>query len=309
VADGAGQAALVLGLGGFMGSAVAQAATESGYRVTGLDAVTTDAWEDVRVVDLTAPDAVQSVDGVLRDVEPQLVVNCAGLTPRGPATSARDMMYAVNTLGVARLLTAVSAAATDARVIHLSTAAVYGRDLGSRVGEDSPLDAEGHYAGSKLMGDIVCETFAETDGVDVVIARPFNVLGPGEPAGSIVSDLATQVLPVPPGQTATVSLREVASPRDFIDVRDVAEALILLADKGTTGAAYNVCTGISTSVSDLVSAAATAWDREIVVEPEQPDASGTHSVGDPGRLMSLGWSPARDLSTSLADIASELGRT
>ena len=246
---------------------------------------------------------------ILDDVRPALVLNCAGLTPRGPAASATDAMYAVNTLGVARLLSAVSSSEATPRTIHLSTAAVYGRDPGSGVAEDSPTEAVGHYARSKLMGDMVCQTFAQSDGVDVVIARPFNVLGPGEPVGSIVSDLATQVLAVPPGATAQASLRETASTRDFLDVRDVADALLVLAEKGTSGEVYNVCSGAATSISDLVAAAASAWDREIALEVAQPGATGTHSIGDPARLNALGWSPARDLRTSLQDISAEFGRS
>ena len=275
----------------------------------GMNAIPIDGPWDVHVVDITSPDAVGSVAAILDDVRPALVLELCGPHASWPGRvcyrcdvcrqHARRRPPACG----GRFLRSAP------RVVHLSTAAVYGRDPGSDVAEDSPTDAVGHYARSKLMGDMVCHTFAQSDGVDVVIARPFNVLGPGEPVGSIVSDLATQVLAVPPGATAQASLRETASTRDFLDVRDVADALLVLAEKGTSGEAYNVCSGAATSVSDLVCSC-----RLGLGSGNRSRGGAARSDGDPldrgpGQAQRTGLEPHRDLRTSLQDISAEFGRS
>jgi GDP-4-dehydro-6-deoxy-D-mannose reductase len=170
-------------------------------------------------------------------------------------------------------------------------------------GEGAPLAPSTHYAMSKVMAEGLCRTFAAVDSVRCVAARPFNVLGPGEPPGSVTSRIVEQFEHgTAGGSTVDVKLRESVSVRDLVDVVDVASALLVLAAHGEAGAAYNVCGGRGVTIQDLVVAVAEAQGSAYTLEVEDPQAAGTVSIGSPVALAALGWSPRYDLAGSLRKI-------
>jgi len=297
-ASGAGVVA-VTGGAGFIGSAVIRRAAAGGREAVALVRECEVEWltggVDHRVVDWDAP---QHLRNALAGLDPGIVVHCAGVSARSGGSVAA--LYSANVELTAELLEAVAQSCPHASVVLLSSAAVYGSRPHTPTVETAPLKPETHYAYSKAMTEMLGRAFARNEGMRVTVARPFNVLGPGEPRGSVVSTLLGQLLSVPAGQTAAVTLRETASVRDFVDVDDVADALLLIASRGEPGEPYNVCTGVGTSVADLVQAAGRALARELEVEVSHPDLRGTVSTGSPSLLRALGWSAIYSLEASLA---------
>ena len=298
----AGEPVVVTGGTGFIGSAVCARAVARGQRPVVLlrEIEMPLAVPDVEnaVVDWT--DRAGLAD-TLRRLAPASIIHCAGASARtgvGPAA-----LYEANVCLVARLLEAVEAARPDASVVVLSSAAVYGPDAPTPTDESSPLDPQTEYGISKVMAETLARAYAAGHGVRTSIARPFNVLGPGEPAGSVVSAIADQLLAGPAGTTVPVSLREVVSVRDFVDVEDAADALLTLGERGAAGEAYNVCSGAGTTVAELLEMATLAWDRTADLTLREPDAAGSVSIGSCDKLRRLGWAPRRTLVDTLSRMA------
>jgi GDP-4-dehydro-6-deoxy-D-mannose reductase len=295
---------VVTGAAGFLGRRVLASAREAGHDVVGLRrACEPDplvAGSRVVVVDW---EAERALPDALTAAAPDALVHCAGHSGRFAGAPDPIALQEANVGLTAQVLTAVRDVCPSAHVVLLSSAAVYGPDAPVPTGENAPLKPQGEYGVSKLTAERLGWCFV-AEGLQVVVARPFNIVGPGEPAGSVVGTLAAQVLPVPEGWTAPVVLREAASVRDFIDADDVADALVLLASRGLTGAAYNVCSGHGVSVAELVARAAEVWGRRIELRVEDPHGVGTVSIGASSRLAALGWRPRRTLDDSLAAIAS-----
>lgn len=293
---------VVTGGAGFLGSAVRRRAAARGQcpvaliRASEVDQLEADAA--YRVVEWQDPDELESC---LRDLAPGGVVHCAGATTRGIETVAG--IYDANVGLTARLLEAVAGACPGAGVVLLSSAAVYGPLAGIPTTESAPVDPRSHYAASKVMTELLAKVFAQRSGLRCSVARPFNVFGPGEPTGSVVSDLQRQILAEPLGSVARVTLREVVSVRDFVDVDDVADALLDLAERGEGGEVYNIASGIGTSIARLAETAAQVWGRNVDVTVSQPEALMTVSIGDAARLRGLGWVPRHTLSDSLERVA------
>ena len=151
---------------------------------------------------------------------------------------------------------------------------------------------------TKLIAEETARAFAFAESELVCIARPFNMFGVGEPAGTLVSDVVAQLIDNPDLQS--VRVRETGSVRDFIDVDDAAGALLLLAERGEPGEAYNVCSGEGTSVADVVAAILSVWGSRAEVEVEDPDAVATTSTGSCEKLEALGWTRANGLVDTLA---------
>ena len=299
---------VVTGAAGFLGRAVLHAAADAGYEVTGViracegllgagtaPAVVLD-WGDER-----------ALLRLLADRKPAAIVHCAGASGRASSAGERDELYEANVGVTTRLLAAVRRQCPRARVVVLSSAAVYGPSPPIPTGEDAPLAPKTEYAASKVRAEEVARSYADVGG-EVVVARPFNIVGAGEPPGSVIAALATQVLGVPRDAQAHVRLRETSSVRDFLDVEDCARALVQLSVAGVSGRAYNVCSGRGVSIGDLVVSAARVWGRRIELELDEPAAPGTVSIGDPAALTALGWRVERSLDDSLAAIAARSPR-
>ena len=134
----------------------------------------------------------------------------------------------------------VLAAARDAgveRVLHVSTDEVYGpatRDDPRR--EDDAFRPRSPYAVSKAAGDMMCRAFAETYGLQVVVARPANNVGPYQYPEKAVPLFVTNALDDEPLPVYGEGLQE----RDRLYVEDCVRALLLLLERGETGEAYNI---------------------------------------------------------------------
>ncbi|MDZ4180693.1 MAG: NAD(P)-dependent oxidoreductase [Coriobacteriia bacterium] len=287
---------LVTGAAGFLGSAVCRAGLAAGHSVVGLvrPGELTSSVEGVeyREFDWAHRDSIAEV---LAEVAPGRIVHCAGATPRA-RMNASDL-YDANGRLVWQLLDAVKAAAPQAGVVVPSTAAVYGPTALTPTAEDEPLAPVSHYAWSKVLAEQIVSAFAQAEGVRACVARPFNLLGEGEPAGSVVSDVVVQLRDDP--ALAVVRLRETASVRDYTYVGDAAAALLMLAERGVSGEAYNVCTGIGVSVAELVQAILDVWNSDAAIATTAPDAAVTVSIGSADKLRGLGWEPRTSLREAL----------
>lgn len=296
----------VTGAAGFIGSAVMRACPKRGLEAVALvracEVERLPAGTRFRVVDWADPGGISDV---LAEVTPALVVHCAGATARGGETS--ETLRHANVALVRGLLESVSNSSPRAGVVVLSSAAVYGPGAPIPTSEEVPPAPVGDYATSKVEAESVARSFAAAFGLRVSIARPFNVLGVGEPAGSVVDVIASQILATPSGARATVRLRECRSIRDYVDVDDVADALLTLAERGEAGVAYNVCTGLGVSVAELVNLAARAWGRQVDIVVTRPEAPVTVSIGAPNRIAALGWAPTKTLAVTLANICEHFG--
>ena len=295
---------VVTGAAGFLGSRVLGAGLAAGADVVGLVRACEPrpAVAGARVTEADWASAA-TLAAALADARPDAIVHCAGHNGRFAGEPDLETLYDANVGAVWRVLQAARLAAPAASVVLVSSAAVYDRAAPPPLTEDAPLAPASHYGVSKLAAEQVARGFAAGDGPPVCVARTFNVVGPGEPPGSVTFELAGQALAVPPRARAHVRLLETASVRDFIDVDDVAGALVVLAAAGARGGVYNVCRGEGVAIGALVERAALVWDRPIDLELAAPAATGTVSIGDPGRLRALGWRPAYDLDAMLTRMA------
>ena len=193
-------------------------------------------------------------------------------------------------------------------MLFVSSADVYGSVEPSElpIQESQAAAPRNPYAASKLAAEIVCLEAARRNGLDVVIARPFNHIGPGQDTRFVVASFAAQIAAIAAGERpSTLAAGDLSVERDFSDVRDVVTAYFTLLERGDRGAVYNVCSGVGHQLDyvlrQLVLAART--EVKIEVDPSRLRTSETaRLVGDNRKLRSLGWSPQIPLSQTLSDV-------
>jgi nucleoside-diphosphate-sugar epimerase len=243
--------------------------------------------------DLERPTEIRSA---LRAIQPGVIVHTAGRTP--PASS--DELYRANTLAALHLLDAVRDESPAARVILTGSASELGpvaEDL-LPVGEDHPCRPIDAYGLSKWLAT----TAALTMSFDLSIARIFNPIGPGQPASQALGKFADQLA----AGASTIVVGDLEARRDFIDVRDVVEALIALAGQVRARQIYHVGTGRSHRVGDALEHLIKKSGRavEVRIDPTLARVIGPRdSRADITRILTeTDWRPRIEWEQSLDDL-------
>jgi GDP-4-dehydro-6-deoxy-D-mannose reductase len=205
------------------------------------------------------------------------------------------------------MLEAVRLEAPDARIVWVSSCEVYGAPERLPVDELAPVKPANPYAVSKTAGDLLAGVYADSHGLDLVRARPFNHAGPGQLPIFIVSSLARQAAE---GRLAGADPIRIVTGnpdtrRDFTDVRDVARAYRLLAEQGEPGI-YNVSSGRSVSAADHVQLISELLAPARVEHSIDPTRVRAHEVmdlrGAHDRLTAAtGWVPEIPLKQTITD--------
>lgn len=298
---------LVTGAAGFVGAHLIPALARAGREVIGVhlpELPRGAADVEWRACDLRDASAVRAL---IDSVRPRALVHLAALA--APAEVERAPLEALraNLIALDALVAAVTRVATHPRFLFVSTGEVYGPSAVTarpRL-ETDPLRPMNLYAATKAAGEVRVSLSAERDGLDAVIARPFNHTGPGRPSLYAESSFAEQIAKIERGQQEPVlRVGNLEPVRDFSDVRDVVEAYVTLLERGERGGTYNVCSGDARSIRsvlDRLLSRSTARPR-VEVDPERFRAMPADALaftGDATRLRALGWAPSHSVDATL----------
>ncbi|GAY16507.1 GDP-6-deoxy-D-mannose reductase [Mycobacterium sp. shizuoka-1] len=277
-----------------------------GYRVVGISErpepppTIADILDDYCAADLTAGWPVTGPVGG--------IIHLAGLAAVGPSFDHPQDYLATNSAMVTHLFEWALAEQWNGRALIVSSGAVYGGELdGHSFTEESPVVATSPYVVSKLLVELQTEYYRRR-GIDAVMVRPFNHIGPGQRPGFIVPDLAARLAEWQPGSALPVG--NLDSARDYTDVRDIAVAYRMLLElPAPQHSTYNVCSGTSRSGWEILAAVCAALGKPV------PPTTGTTQrsidpsviVGNAERLSEeTGWTATVDLQKSIHDFVTSV---
>lgn len=299
---------VITGVDGFVGRHLAAAAHAAGREVIGIARAP-------RASSELAPHLADYLSADLRERWPSAapvdapIIHLAGLAAVGPSFDRPQDYIDANSAMVTNMCEAFLAAGSSARVVGVSTGAVYANSPGEQTrSESGPIAFTSPYVVSKVLVENQL-AYYQGRGLDTVVARPFNHIGPGQGPGFLVPDLLRRLRELDPG--TPLSVGNLATRRDYTDVRDVARAYLALASAPTLRHdLYNVASGTARSgaeVLDTICAALHIDVPEVAVNPAwiratDPDAI----VGDAARLQAdTGWTPSIRFETTIRDTVAE----
>ena len=302
---------LITGITGFAGSHLAERFVAAGNVVHGI------AHEDPPFPNLAAvADRVRvhrgnildiaSVKDALAAARPDVVVHLAAQAV--PTLAAQDPVSAVrvNVLGTATLLAALDAY-PEIRLVMASSADVYGAPDVELVDESAPLRPANVYAATKVASEALVTEFGDRRAAATTVLRPANQNGPRQHPGLAASAFAKQIAEAEAGVAEPVVKHGVLDARrDFLDVRDMADAYARAADLTDAGVAlYNVGTGVAVSVGEmletLIALARVPMRAELDPERVRSGAPTAFALDATRFRRQTGWAPRIDLRTSLKD--------
>ncbi len=312
----AGRKVLVTGADGFIGSHLTEALLDAGAQVRAfcyynsngsrgwLDQLSPDRSPEIHFGDVR--DA-RNVEAACAGIE--VVFHLAALVSIPYSYQAPESFVETNVRGTLNVLEAVRRHGC-ARLVHTSTSEVYGTPDTLPITERHPLKGQSPYSATKIAADKLCEAYASSFEVPVVVLRPFNTYGPRQSARAVIPTILTQLLS---GHT-TIRLGSLTPRRDLTYMSDtVAGFLAAGLCPGLEGETIHLGTGRSESIEEVFRAACTVCGVEARVEQDAARVRPEHSEvmvlqSDPTQARQrLGWEARVTLQQGLAETARWIG--
>lgn len=193
------------------------------------------------------------------------------------------------------------------RTVFFSSAAVYDKVNRMPIRETGKIKASSPYGASKIAGEAYCNAFTECYGLDVVIARLFNIYGE-RMRKYVIYDLTKKILR-DRGQLEILGDGEQV--RDYLYASDAVDALILIAEKGEKGEVYNVGSGIPIKIKDLAKMIMTilgAEDAKIRYTNKSWKGDIKKWYADISRISNMGFKQRVPFETGLKTTVYEIRR-
>lgn len=186
-----------------------------------------------------------------------------------------------------------------AHLVFLSSY-MYGDAGGEPISESTPLEAKNPYALSKKLAEEACGFFADRFGVPITILRLFNIYGPGQFDAFLVPTIVNQI-----NAGKEIRVKDLAPRRDYVYVLDVVEAMVkaMASPKGLR--VFNIGSGVSHSVADLIRTIQDVWGTDLPVRSDEVRRKDEimETVADIARARwQLGWAPRFTLRQGLAHL-------
>ncbi len=305
---------MVLGGTGFVGRHIADALTRAGWAVTVVSRQA--AGPDAIAMDLTTS-SPEAVAAALDGLAARVVVNAAGCYW---GLAEDDMRTSFVTL-TERVLAALPRTACRPRLIQLGTVMEYApTPPGVRLTETAPIGPTGGYGRTKLAATeavLAALNAGEAAAIDAVVLRITNSVGPGAHPSSLLGKVAYALLDARgTGRPAVIELAPLRAQRDYLDVRDLGDAVAAAAAAPKArGRVVNIGTGRAVPVRDLVNGLVEVSGITAHIIEREPPSGSPVSPGataewlevDPGTARRLlGWTATRTLKGALSDFWSDL---
>ncbi len=306
--------ALITGITGFAGSHLADhLVSQNKYSVFGtylldqgvgnLDSVKNEV--KISKIDLMFSEDCNALVGKIR---PDLIFHLAALP--SPANSFKDPQKTLtnNIIAEVNILNAVKKNnLLNTKILIISSADIYGivKKENLPIGEDTPLMLLSHYAVSKIAQDFLGLQYFLSYHLKVIRVRPFNHIGPRQSPHFVVASVAKKIAAIEKGQEEFLSVGNLEAKRDFTDVRDMVRAYEAALEKGKIGDVYNIGSGLSYKVGDILNEMILLSTKKIKIRIDKSllrPIDNPDLVCDASKFIKLtGWKPKIPIKKTLGD--------
>lgn len=265
--------ALVVGGGGFVGPyLVRHLKDELGYEVTVTKTEKeTLAMDGAVVKNLDILDKNQ-ISELLNEEKPDYLFHLAAQSSVAYSWKNPTLTVDVNIKGCVNLLEAVKDADEKPRVLLIGSGEEYGHIKKDEcpIIEDNVLRPGNIYAATKSCQNMLGKIYSDAYGLDIMMVRAFNHIGPNQTPVFVVADFCKQVADIEKGkQEPVIYVGNLSAKRDFTDVRDVVKAYSLLVKGGKRGETYNVGRGHAVAIEDILKEIVSMSDKDIEVKVDE----------------------------------------
>lgn len=252
----------------------------------------------------------ENVFKLVRDTAPSIIFHLAALT--SPADSFKsptetlmnNISLQINLLEAVRKFNLFKT-----KILIVSSADIYGlvKKENLPIDEQTPLTPTSPYSVSKIAQDFLGLTYFLSYKLRIVRVRPFNHIGPRQSPSFVVSAFAKQIAEIEKNKREPIlRVGNLDTKRDFTNVKDIVRAYFLAIEKGVEGDVYNIGSGISYKISDILDKLVSMSSKKITIQKEKSlfrPSDNPELMCDAGKFRKLtGWKPEISIDTTLKDI-------
>lgn len=305
---------LITGLSGFAGSHLADLLLQKNeYEISGTYLSSSSLNLLSHIKDKVKPIYVDLQDEeatlkVISEEKPDIVYHFAALASTGDSIHHPKVAIMTNiTLELNVLEGLRKSGLLETKVVVPSSAQIYGavKKEYLPINEDTPLFPTNPYAVSKIAQDYLALQYFLSYAARIVRVRPFNHIGPRQGVGFAAADFAKKIVEIEKGTVpAILPVGDLSTRRDFTDVRDIVKGYYLLSEKGVVGEVYNIGSGKSHSMKEIVDILTSLAKVSIEVKQDEKllrPLDAPELLCDNAKIRSLGWEPTIPLEQSLKE--------
>ena len=299
---------LITGANGFVARHLIDALRARGDEVVGVDVGATSAWDVDRYYscNLIGVDAIKIILSIER---PDVIIHLAAVSSVAQSWKMPVDSFLNNTNIFLNVAEAVRALKLSTRILSVGSSEEYGNVPKEKmpISEEHSLSPASPYAVARVAQEQLSRLYAKGFGLDVVMTRSFNQIGPGQRPAFVVPSFVDQLMAGKREGKKTVEVKvgDLSIVRDFLDVRDAVAAYLLLLEKGESGKVYNVCSGIGRTLWEVLETVAeiVGVEIDVTVDSARIRPADNHViVGSNEKMRRLGWTLSHTLESSIRDM-------
>lgn len=224
------------------------------------------------------------------------IIHLAAITDVQYCKDHPQECFATNVLGTQNMLEI--ARQKDAKVVYASTSHVYGLPRKIPISEDHPTKPLSIYASTKLNGEVCCEGYSISYGMNVSIVRLFSIYGPNSPSHLVTSRIISQL------DQDLIKIGNINSIRDFVYITDAVNAIETVLKKSDSFNIYNIGSGKGTSILDICNMLKNISKKNPKIQSvkfliRKNDAK--EITANISKIKKIGWKPTISLEEGLSN--------
>jgi GDP-4-dehydro-6-deoxy-D-mannose reductase len=254
----------------------------------------------------------KKITTLVEKCRPEIVVNFAFITTVKETFSNPEKNLEIGFQGMLNLLIALKKINFKGKLLNISSSEVYGHPDSSKlpITERTQLKPMSPYSVVKIAVEALCYQWCQTENMDIVTARPFTHIGPGQSDRFALSNFSKQIAEMHLNMRKPVMyVGNLESTRDFTDVRDVVRAYDHLLKFGKSGEIYNVCSGkeyqMKTLLNKMIASSglkvSVKKDKKLIRSSEQQRIYGSNKK----LLNETDWFPEIPVEKTMVDMVNE----
>ena len=297
---------LIFGAGGFVGSYLCKEFLNNGYKVSGTDKGEGSALPsevDFYKTDLMQADEVEKLIG---QIQPDIIVNLAAISSVGASWNMPQTTMAINVIGALNIMEAARKSEQKPRILFVGSSEEYVISE-NPLDENTQLNANNPYGISKVTQEQFAKLYREQYELKIYCVRPFNHTGIGQRDSFVLPSFCKQVAEIDKsGKDGKIQVGNLKVKRDFSHVKDVVRAYRMIVESDNYNQIYNVGSGNTYSLEDMLTYIIGLSDQNIEIEVDQNRIRPTDQpviCCDRSLIgKELGWKPRYNVYDALREM-------
>lgn len=247
----------------------------------------------------------ESIKLALKKIEPDIVFHLASQSNIPESWTNPTKTFRTNIDGTVTLLEQLRNSKTEPKIHFVCSSSEYGsvdkNDI--PIDEEVKLSPSSPYAVSKVTMDLLGFSYWKSYGMKITRSRPFAIIGPGK-IGDVLSDFSKGIVVIETGKKDSMSVGNLESVRDFLDVRDCVNAISTIVKLGRHGHVYNICSSKGNKIQKILDILKKLSKKkfETKQDPKRMRLSDDPIlVGDNTKLKKLEWLPKLTFENTIKD--------